>query len=81
MSCFCNGLEVECQSSDLRYSKLVAKFESDDETWMISDRFVKTKHEVEVVNSNGIEFSRFGEFSNVDMFFLVPAKFKGSKVA
>lgn len=79
VSCFCNGLEVDCQSSDMSYSKLVAKFDGDDDTWKISDRFVESQHEVEVV-SNGIEFSRFGEFNNVEMFFLVPAKFKGSKV-
>ena len=79
VSCFCNGLEVDCASSTQRYGKLMAKFEGDDEEWKISDRFIETKLEMETIDG-GIEFTRFNEFKDLDMFILVPNKFKGNMV-
>lgn len=80
ISCFCNGLEVQCESSRLHYASLAAKFDgSEQEQWQISDRFIETKLELEQVDQ-GVEFARFNEFSELDMYILVPSKFKGNKV-
>ena len=80
VSCFCNGLEVDCKSSDLRYATVEAKFNGDAEIWKISDRFIENQYEVEVVDA-GIEFNKLSEYPDVEMFFLVPSKFKGNKVS
>lgn len=80
VSCFCNGLEVDCKSSDLRYTTVEAKFNGDEETWKISDRFIENQYDVEIVDA-GIEFDKLSEYPDVEMFFLVPSKFKGNKVS
>lgn len=79
LSCFCNGLEVDCESSQMHYHKLKAQFDSEGHEWQISDRFIETKKDLDVVDDS-IEFTRFNEFSNKELYFLVPSKFKGNKV-
>lgn len=77
--CFCNGLNVDCRSSDLSYSKLVADLEQDIQDWKISDKYLSRRESLEAVESK-IEFTQFDEFDSKDLFFLVPSKFKGNKV-
>ena len=81
LTCFCNGLDVNCFSSDLFYNKLEANFESEGAKWKLSDKFTKLSEDVDVVD-NGVEFSRFDELkpSSQDLYFIVPEKFKDNKV-
>ena len=80
LSCFCNGLDVDCQSSDLNYEAIRSSFEygsSDD--WKISDKFTRLKEDVDV-NEDGIEFTRFDEYQDTDLYFLPSRKFGGNRV-
>jgi len=83
LSCFCNGLDVNCFSSDLFYNKLEANFENDSDQWKISDKFTKLTENVELVDG-GIEFRRFDELKTngdmQDLYFIAPEKFKSNKV-
>ena len=53
--------------------------ENEGSEWKISDRFTELSEAVEIVDS-GIEFSRFDEFRNKDLYFIAPDKFKENKV-
>ena len=83
MSCFCNGLDVNCFSSDLFYNKLEANFDNESNLWKISDKFTKLNENVELIDG-AIEFNRFDELKSSgdvqDLYFIVPEKFRNNKV-
>lgn len=79
LSCFCNGLEVDCKSSDLVYNELRADFDNEHSEWTISDKYTKSRHSLDLVE-NGLEFSNFNSIEE-DAFLIVPDKFKGNKLA
>ena len=35
--CFCSGLNVQCDSSNLVYNKIKSNFQTNDEDWTITD--------------------------------------------
>lgn len=80
MPCFCNGLDVECTSSNFYYNKLESSFEIEIDEWFLTDRYTHLKENLEL-KDNGIEFTRFDEFLNKDLYLLVPDKYKGNKVS
>ena len=77
LSCFCNGLSVECKSSDLYYRKELADFKNED--WYISNKYTETKEKVNIID-NGIQFNINNKFENEDLFFIVSSKFNGNHV-
>ena len=78
--CFCNGLDVNCRSSEMFYEKISANFEEEAESWQIRNRFLNETKPVTLVGQN-IEFDLFDEFENRDLFFIVPTKFLDNKVS
>lgn len=80
LSCFCNGQNVDCTSSDLSYGKLSANFDTESDDWYVSDRFLELENLLlEKVDDRSVEFNKFEEFRNSELFVLVPQKFKGNK--
>ncbi len=80
--CFCNGLQVDCQSSNLNYNRIESKF---DETvnidgWTVSNQKITIRADVRQIE-NAIEFSQFEDFKNDDLYFIAPEKFLGNKLA
>lgn len=80
LSCFCNGLEVECQPSSLVYENNRADFASESHDWSIGDKFTKNVQGLMFAN-NGLEYSDFNIFQDKEAFFIVPEKFKGNKIS
>ncbi|CAF0871328.1 unnamed protein product [Brachionus calyciflorus] len=80
LSCFCNGLEVECQSSDLSYETMEANFESEYKDWTISDKFTKSSEQLELSNG-ALEFNNFDLYRDQEAFLIVPQRFKENKLA
>lgn len=78
MSCFCNGLNVNCKSSQLFYNKIYGNFDEEGKDWIVRDRDCQIKEDVFVEN-NGIEFDLFDRYDK-DLYFEAPAKFRGNKV-
>jgi hypothetical protein len=79
LPCFCNGLPVECRSSSMDYIKFNPGFNQNGNEWSISDKYTRIRERVDVKN-NGIEFKRFNEFPNQELYFIASEKFKGNKV-
>ena len=80
LTCFCNGLDVDCESSSqLFYNKIKTNFEAEYQDWFITNKFTKFNESV-LLDGNSIVFNRFDEFKNEELFFIVPSKFKGDKV-
>lgn len=79
MSCFCNGLSVDCESSTHRYSQIDSDFESEYTDWYVSNKFTKLNETVDL-QEGGVGFDRFEEFENEELYFIVPPKFRGNKV-
>lgn len=77
LSCFCNGLSVECQKSNLFYRKKISEFENED--WYLSNKFTQLKESLNIIQ-NGVEFNRINNFDNEDLYFIVSSKFKGNHV-
>ena len=80
--CFCNGLQVDCQSSNLNYNRIESKF---DETvnidgWTVSNKQMTLRADVRQTD-NAIEFSQFEDFNNDELYFIAPQKFLGNKLA
>lgn len=80
--CFCNGLQVDCQSSNLNYNRIESKF---DETvnidgWTVSNKQMTLRADVRQTE-NAIEFSQFEDFNNDELYFIAPQKFLGNKLA
>ncbi|RNA27034.1 basement membrane-specific heparan sulfate proteoglycan core isoform X8 [Brachionus plicatilis] len=80
LSCFCNGLEVQCQSSNLVYEALRADFATESHDWSIGDKFTKNVQALQLVNG-GLEYSDFNIFRDREAFFIAPDKFKGNKLS
>ncbi len=80
LPCFCNGLDVECHSSNKFYGKIESDFYREGDSWYITDKFTNMNEHLEIINNNAIEFSRFNQFKDYELFLIPPAKFKGNKV-
>ncbi len=80
LTCFCNGLSVDCESSNLFYNQLTSDFEKEYKDWHISNKFTTFKEEVNYGENNQITFDKFDNFKNEELFFIIPEKFKGDKV-
>lgn len=80
LSCFCNGLDVNCASSKQYYGKIEADFYREGDSWIISDRYTRMNEHLEIINNNAIEFTRFNQFKDYELYLLAPDKFKGNKV-
>lgn len=71
---------MNCDSSSLFYNKVEAVLENEGSEWKISDRFTELSEAVEIVDG-GIEFNRFDDFRDKELYFIAPDKFKENKVA
>ena len=94
MPCFCNGLNVQCESSQAHYAHLEASADDEDDegtnpqqgfSWLIADKFTHKKHPVSWRSEQGIFFDKFtqefNETQRTDLYFLVPRAFLGNKLA
>ena len=81
--CFCNGLQVDCRSSNLNYNKIESKFyeSANADGWTVNNKQRNLLNAETRTNENGIEFVQFEEFQNDDLYFFAPAKFVGNKLA
>jgi len=79
LSCFCNGLSVNCESSKDHYMQIECNFENEHTDWYVSNKFTKLNEAVDL-EETGIGFSRFEEFKDEELYFIVPEKFRGNKV-
>ena len=81
MKCFCNGLNVDCGSSDLYYKQISSTFyRGEDEGWKIFVR--ETEEALPVsINGEGIKFTEFADNQEKDFYFSAPEKYKGNRLA
>lgn len=77
LSCFCNGLSVDCKSSDLYYRKEISDFANED--WYLSNKYTQLKENVQLIE-NGVQYNKIKSHSNEDLYFIVSSKFKGNHV-
>lgn len=81
MTCFCNGMEVECSSSNMYYNKIESNFNKEGNEWILSDK--KTELKLNLManhHENSIEFNKIMEHRNKELFFIAPQKYRGNKV-
>lgn len=80
MKCFCNGLNVDCQSSDLFYGRIQSEFLGNDDEWQIKDRNSNELLPLQMNGEAGVKFVDFQEHPEKDFYFLAPKKFLGNKI-
>jgi heparan sulfate proteoglycan 2 (perlecan) len=78
--CFCNGLEVHCEASNLYYNKIESRFQDNDDGWRVNNKFNNLSTSLNL-KENGVEFVEFDEFPGEELFFYAPVKFLGNKLA
>lgn len=78
--CFCNGLQVNCYSSNLYYHKIQSTFQNSNEDWSINNRERSLRAPVNP-RRNNIEFTRFADYPDQDLYFYAPQKFLGNKLS
>jgi hypothetical protein len=84
--CFCNGLAVDCESSNLVYNKIRSNFEVDDEQWYVAnangEAVKKLNVKVEQDSSKSLNWLTLTEFpKNEDLYLIAPNKYRGNKLA
>ncbi len=71
-SCFCNGLEVECKSSDQYYKKIVSDYVNED--WFITNKYINYKESVGLYQY-GVYHTDLQRFSDHKLYYIVPSKY------
>ncbi len=79
LTCFCNGLSIDCKSSDFKYNQISANFKKEHEEWRVTNKFTHFEKDV-LLQNDQIVFENFNEHESEELFFIVPKKFKGDKV-
>ena len=80
-TCFCNGLEVACRSSDLYYNRVRSRFQDSGEGWKIrnTNELIPSAN-LKISAPGTLEFSNVQSFPGQDLYFVAPAEFTGNKV-
>ncbi|CAF0767900.1 unnamed protein product [Brachionus calyciflorus] len=77
--CFCNGLNVNCRSSNLFYDRIESSLVRDNEDWSINnlDRSLRTPL---ITRDRSLEFRSFEDYPSEDFYFYAPARYLGNKL-
>lgn len=77
--CFCNGLRVNCRSSNLFYDQISSDFRFNNQDWTINN--LERSLSTNLFTENGyLEFRDFESYPNNDLFFFAPASYLGNKL-
>lgn len=79
-TCFCNGLDVDCEQSKLFYTKIESKFIESDDGWRVDNKHGNLTTSVDL-KQESIQFLEFHDFPGEDLFFYAPPKYLGNKLA
>ncbi len=76
--CFCNGLNVNCQSSDLNYERHKSTFET--ENWKVSNLIDDLNSAKLIASQEGLDFVNIRDFTDPKLYLVAPSKYNRNKV-